>query len=78
MPKTRNETRPSGGPGPLTVFRRSPQSRFLAAHTADELECDAPGRALLGLRGGCVLLAMLSACVDAPQKRQALHDGRWG
>jgi len=78
VPKTRNETRPSGGSGPLTVFRRSPQSRFLAAHTADELECDAPGRALLGLRGGCVLLAMLSACVDAPQKRQALRDGRWG
>jgi len=25
-----------------------------------------------------VLLAMLSACVDAPQKRQALRDGRWG
>ena len=89
VPKTRNETRPSGASGPLTVFRRSPQSRFLAAHTADELECDAPGRALLGLRGGRVLWpcsrrasmlprsARLSATVAGA--RQAAQPGlEWG
>src|SRR5262252_9936247 len=78
VPKTRNETRPSGGSGPLTVSRRALPARFLAAHTADELECDAHGRAPLGLRGGCVMQAMLSECVDAPQHRHALRNCPWG
>jgi hypothetical protein len=78
VPNTHNETRPSGGSGPLTVFRRSLPSRFLAEHTADELECDAHGRAPLGVRGGCVMLAILSERVDAPQHRHALRDCRWG
>jgi hypothetical protein len=78
VPTTRNETRPSGDSGPLTVSRRSLPSHFLAAHTADELACDAHGRAPLALRGGCVMPAMLSACVDAPQHHHALCDCRWG
>jgi hypothetical protein len=78
VPKTRNETRPSGGLGPLTVSCRSLPSRFLAEHTADELECDTHGRAPLGLRGGCVRQAMLLERVDAPQHCYALRDGRWG
>jgi len=76
VPKTRNETRPSGGSGPLTVSRRSLSSHLLAAHTADELECDAHGRAPLGVRDGCVTQAMPSKCVDASQYRHALRDGR--
>src|SRR5262252_3111314 len=73
VPKTRNETRPSGGSGPLTVSRRSLPSRFLAAHTADELECNAQGSAPLGLRGGCVIQAMRSATVAGA--RQAAQAG---
>ncbi len=64
MPKTRNETRPSGGSGPLILSRRSLLPCSLAAHTADELECDAHGRAPLGWRGGCMMPAILSECVD--------------
>jgi hypothetical protein len=52
VPKTRNETQPSEGSGPLTVSRRSLPARSLAAHTADELKCDAHGRAPLGLCNG--------------------------
>jgi hypothetical protein len=62
-------------------FTRQPRSlpsRFLAAYTADELACDAHGRSPLGLCGGCVMQAMLSECVDAPQHRHALRDCRWG
>src|SRR5262249_31780520 len=70
VPTARNETRPSGGLGPLTVSRCSLPFRFLAAHTADELECDAHGGVPLGLRGG-VMPAMLSECIDAPQYRRA-------
>src|SRR5215510_10845875 len=78
VPKTRNETRPSGGSRPLTVSRRSLPSRFLAVHTADEPGFDAYGRAPLGLRGGCAMPAMLSECVDAPQHRHDLRDGHLG
>lgn len=78
VPKIRNETQPSGGSGPLIVSRRSRPSRSMALHTADELECDAHGRSPLGLRGECMMPAMLSEGVDSPQHLHTLHDCRWG